>query len=78
MLSQFRRGDLQQWRTIATLLPLSIWGLLWLSLSSGTLDSALHPRNLRDFAEGVRVIFPIAAAYMAAMIVIFKLLRSQR
>ena len=75
MLSRLRRGDLERWRTLATLLPLSVWALLWLSLSPGSLDSALHPGNLRDFAEGIRAVFPFAAAYIAAMIVVFKLVR---
>ncbi|MQF66929.1 hypothetical protein FIM07_00630 [SAR202 cluster bacterium AD-802-F09_MRT_200m] len=72
-----RFGDFQQWRTLATFLPLSLWALLWLSLSPGSLNAILHPGSFGDFAGGIRASFPFAAAIVASMFIAYRLIRRQ-
>ena len=64
------------WPYAASLLPLGLWGLLWLSVSPGSTGEIFHPGSLTALINGLRSIFPFVAASLAAVLLIYKLIRN--
>lgn len=65
------------WPTLGNLLPLGLWGLLWLGVSPGSSGEILHPGRLAGLVDGLRAVLPFVAASLAATLLIYKLLRHQ-
>lgn len=46
-------------------LPVGLWAMLWFSISSGSPAGVLNPGSPLGFAQGLRALFPLAAAAAA-------------
>ena len=55
--------------TLAILLSLGPWTMLWLSISAGDPAAILNPESPMAFAQGIRAVFPLAAAGAAAVFI---------
>lgn len=64
------------WPFALALLPLSLWLMLIFSLQPGSLSDIKHPGSgFRVFIDGIRAALPLAAAFVATTIILFKLRR---
>ena len=54
---------------LALLLPLGLWGMLWLSISPGSPAAILNPGSPSAFFHGLRAVFPLVAAGAAVVII---------
>ncbi len=63
------------WPVAAALLPLALWGMLWLSVSPGSTGDIWHPGSPTSLIHGLRALFPFAASGLAVMLLAFKLSR---
>ena len=63
------------WPAAAALLPLALWGMLWLSVSPGSTGDIWHPGSPTSLIHGLRALFPFAASGLAVMLLAFKLSR---
>ena len=69
-------GTRQGLRTAAAaLLPLVLWGVLWVSLQSGDFRNFYNPPSAIGFVHGIRAILPLGAAYVAVIIILYNLYR---
>ena len=69
-------GTRQGLRTAAAaLLPLVLWGVLWVSLQSGEFRNFYNPPSAIGFVHGIRAILPLGAAYVAVIIILYNLYR---
>ena len=49
--------------------------MLWLSVSPGRTEDILHPGSPADLFNSLRSVFPFVAAYLAAMMIVFRIWR---
>jgi len=55
--------------TLAALLPLGLWAMLWLGISPGDRAAILNPGSPTAFAQGLRAVFPLMAGGAAVIII---------
>ena len=60
---------------VLALLPLGLWGMLWLSLGSALPGSFLHPRDATSLATSIRSVLPFAAAFIGIVVIVARLWR---
>ena len=56
------------------LVTLVLWGMVWISLQSGTasIPGIINPDNPRHFIDGIRAVLPFVAAVVAAGIILYR------
>ena len=74
MVSRWIDANVVSWRSsIILLAPMGLWGMLWLSIGTGegNIKGIVAPDTPRQFIDGIRSVFPFAAAAAALAIIFF-------
>ena len=62
---------------VAAILPLALWGGVWIGVNPGDSSDILHPGSLKVFLHGLRFIFPFVAASLAVGVILVRISKHQ-